>query len=264
MIEQNVGSTAFLMRANPLAKLVAVAVLTVALTLSLDWVSGTVVLLALALVYPLSGRSWRMLAQRGWPLLVAVLLAGWATALTASDSGATLLDLGYARVSQGSLASGIAITVRGLAFVWSAMMLVLTTDPSDLASALAQSWRLPARFVLGALAAMRLLGLMAEEWQTISMARRARGVGSTGGLVSRVSAYLGLGLALLISSVRRAARLAVTMEARGFGSNQRTWWHRYPVRVSDVALACGAIVVGVIAVLTAVSLGTWRLLGIRL
>ena len=74
----------------------------------------------------------------------------------------------------------------------------------------------------GTLAAMRLVGLMAEEWQTIGMARRARGVGARGSLGQRVKATLGQSFGLLVQAIRRASRLAVTMEARGFGGGRRT------------------------------------------
>ena len=104
------------------------------------------------------------------------------------------------------------------------------TDPTDLADALAQKARLPHRFVLGTLAAMRLVGLMAEEWQTIGMARRARGVGSHGSPLQRLRATLGQSFGLLVQAIRRASRLAVTMEARGFGSGQRTWARESPTR----------------------------------
>ena len=113
--------------------------------------------------------------------------------------------------------------IRGLAIALPAVLLMSCTDPTDLADALAQKAKLPHRFVLGTLAAMRLVGLMAEEWQTIGMARRARGVGSHGNPLQRLRATLGQSFGLLVQAVRRASRLAVTMEARGFGSAQRTW-----------------------------------------
>ena len=56
------------------------------------------------------------------------------------------------------------------------------TDPTDLADALAQVLRLPARFMLAALAATRLFGVMAAEWRSMSLARRARGLGDDGPL----------------------------------------------------------------------------------
>ena len=45
----------------------------------------------------------------------------------------------------------------------------------DLADALVQRWRVPARFAYGALAALRLLPLLSADWHMIGRARRARG-----------------------------------------------------------------------------------------
>ena len=70
---------------------------------------------------------------------------------------------------------------------------------------------------------MRLVGLMAEEWQTLGMARRARGVGAENRPVAQGRAIVGQAFGLLVQAIRRATRLAVTMEARGFGAGPRTW-----------------------------------------
>ena len=118
-------------------------------------------------------------------------MGGWSTAILAADSGAILLDAGIWSISEGSLELGLGFLLRGLAIALPAVLLMSCTDPTDLADALAQKAKLPHRFVLGTLAAMRLVGLMAEEWQTIGMARRARGVGSHGNPLQRLQGHPG-------------------------------------------------------------------------
>ncbi|WP_394940191.1 energy-coupling factor transporter transmembrane component T family protein [Psychromicrobium sp. YIM B11713] len=253
----------WLAEANPLSKLSAVFLLTLSLALSVDWVSGGIVLLCLLAVFPLSGVSWATLFRRIWPVIIALLLAAWGTALAAADSGRVLMDWGYLSISEGSLATGVAIGVRGLAIALPAAILVLTTDPSDLATALAQKWRLSPRFVMGTLAAMRLVGVMAEEWQTLSMARRARGVGASGSLFSRVKANLGQAMALLIQSVRRATRLAVTMEARGFGGKARTWARESSFSPRDLLILCYGVAVSALAIAVSVAWGAWNVVWAR-
>jgi energy-coupling factor transport system permease protein len=139
------------------------------------------------------------------------------------------------------------------------VLLMSCTDPTDLADALAQKARLPHRFVLGTLAAMRLVGLMAEEWQTIGMARRARGVGSRGTIVQRVKATLGQSFGLLVQAIRRASRLAVTMEARGFGGGSRTWARESTYSLLDAWVLAGGLLVAGLAVAAALSAGTWNM-----
>src|SRR5918995_1259948 len=148
------------------------------------------------------------LLTRANPLAkLAAAVGGWSTAILAPDSGRILLDVGIWSMSRGSLELGLGFMLRGLAIALPAVLLMSCTDPTDLADALAQKARLPHRFVLGTLAAMRLVGLMAEEWQTIGMARRARGVGSRGNPWQRVKATLGQSFGLLVQAIRRASRL---------------------------------------------------------
>ncbi|MDN3935497.1 energy-coupling factor transporter transmembrane component T [Arthrobacter sp. YD4] len=253
------GNRAVLARANPLAKFSGVVLVTVALALSIDWVSASVALVFEVLLFPLAGLTPALLWRRGWPLILAAALGGWSTAILAPDRGRILLDVGIWSISEGSLQLGLGFLLRGLAIALPAVLLMSCTDPTDLADALAQQAKLPHRFVLGTLAAMRLVGLMAEEWQTIGMARRARGVGSHGSPAQRARAMLGQSFGLLVQAVRRASRLAVTMEARGFGGARRTWARQARFTGLDVWVVLGGVVIAASAVAAAVAAGTWNM-----
>ena len=83
-------------------------------------------------------------------------------------------------MSEGSLALALATMIRVLAIALPAVVLFVTVDPTDLADGLAQVLKLPARFVLGALAALRLVGSSIDDWRALELARRARGVADRG------------------------------------------------------------------------------------
>ena len=251
-------STAWLARANPLAKLGAGIAVTVVLLVSVDWVSATVALVLECLLLPLAGLGVRTLLRRGWPILFAAVVGGYGTALLAPKTGELLLALGPVTFTSGSVAAGVAIALRGLAIALPGIMVLASTDPTDLADALAQKLRLPHRFVLGALAAMRLVGLLVAEWQTLGMARRARGVGGEPGFLSGLKASLGQSMALLVQAIRRASRLAVTMEAKGFGAGPRTWARESTFAPRDLAVVAGGVVIAAAAVGAAVVLGSWN------
>ncbi|GAA1346436.1 energy-coupling factor transporter transmembrane component T family protein [Arthrobacter roseus] len=255
----NPDNTALLTRANPLAKLIAVVLVTFTLAASIDWVSASVALALELLLLPLAGMSLVALARRGWPLAVAIILGGWSTAIVAEDSGAILLNLGYVDITEGSLTAAVAITARSFAVALPGILLMVSTDPTDLADSLAQQAKLPHRFVLGTLAAMRLIGLMIEEWRTLGMARRARGVGSMGSPWARFKANLSQAFGLLVQSIRRASRLAVTMEARGFGGEHRTWARKATYAGMDVVVVLGGVLVAGAAMAAAMHLNTWNL-----
>lgn len=251
-------SRAWLARTNPLAKLGAGMAITIVLLTSVDWVSSTMALALECALLPLAGLSVRMLLLRGWPILMAAVVGGYGTALLAPKTGELLLSLGPVTFTSGSLEAGIAIALRGLAIALPGIIVLASTDPTDLADALAQKLRLPHRFVLGALAAMRLVGLLVAEWQTLGMARRARGVGAEPGLLRGLKAQLGQAMALLVQAVRRASRLAVTMEAKGFGAGPRTWARESTFAPHDAWVVGGGVVIAAVSVGAAVVLGTWN------
>lgn len=245
-------------RRNALAKLIAVFLITAALVASIDVVSAGVVVLASLAALPLAGIRAGGLLRLMWPFALGAVVAAWGTALAAEESGAVLLDLGFTTISEGSLTLGLALGARAFAIVLPSVIIFSTTDPTDLADSLAQQLRLPARFVLGALAAMRLLGLLAEHWTTLGHARRARGVGAHGGARQRLRSTGSQAFGLLVQAIRMATRLAVTMESRGFGAGSRTWARPARFGAADLPVILGGALIGAAAVGAAVVAGTWN------
>lgn len=232
-------------RLNAGVKLLATLAITIALILVKDWVSAASILALELLALKLMGIHPLRLLGRFWPVLIGALLSGWSTALLVEKTGRTVFELGFILVTTDSLATGFALMLRGLAMVLPGLLLIATTDPTDIADSLAQTLRLPARFVLAALAALRLVSLMFTEWNTLGQARRARGLGGSANPVQAISAAMGQVFALLVQAIRRATRLSVTMEARGFGGTTRRSWARavrYSAGDAWFALGCIALV----------------------
>ncbi|GAA4352355.1 energy-coupling factor transporter transmembrane component T family protein [Angustibacter luteus] len=253
-------ATAPLARANPVAKLVASTVIAFGLLLSVDVVTAGTALVLELLVLPLAGLTLVALLRRSVVVLLGAVPAGVAAVLFGVDSGATLLDLGPISITEGSLASGVAISLRILAIGLPGIILLSTTDPTDLADGLAQVLRLPSRVTLAALAATRLLGVMAADWRSMSLARRARGLGGDGP-VGAVRAAAGQVFALLVLAIRRSTVLATTMESRGFGTDQpRTWARESRLHWVDVVVVLGSVVLIAVAIAAGVAAGTWHLL----
>lgn len=255
-----VAGRAAVARANPVAKVFVALVIPVVLVLTVDPVTAGVALLLECLALPWCGVAAAGLLRRGWIVLVGGVPAGVLTALVGTDSGPVLLGLGPVTVSRGSLLAGVAITLRVLAIGLPGVVLVATTDPTDLADGLAQVVRLPHRFVLSALAVLRLFGVVVEEWRTLAMARRARGL--EGGLsVAGVRVGFGMVFALLVLTLRRATVLATTMEARGFGvGRERTWARPSRLVRTDWVLMAGGLLLAALATLAGILAGSWHLL----
>jgi energy-coupling factor transport system permease protein len=198
---------AALARAQPLAKLGAAAILMTVLFLSADPITPGIVVLALLAAVPLTGLRARDLLARGWPLLLAALAVGILNTIFAPE-----------RPAGKSLVSGIGLGLRLLGIAMAGLLALATTDPTDLADALQQQLHLSPRVAIGTLAAVRLLPVMASEWQALAFARRARGVDAGRSPLAAARIAFTMLLALLVGAVRRATRLAMAMEARGFGT----------------------------------------------
>ena len=247
--------TGLLAAANPVARLLVALGAATVLVISVDPVSAGTALLLGAVLLPLAGARVRRLLVQAVPVLVAAPLAALTIALYGAPSGRTLLAAGLVHVTEGSLVLALATLLRLLAIGLGGIALLAGVDATRLADGLAQLLHLPSRFVLGALAAFRLFGLLGEDWRALALARRARGVADRG----RIRRSAGQAFGLLVLSVRRATVRATAMEARGFGGPARRTWAR-PSRFgrADLVLALGAAAVLAASVAAAVLAGTWH------
>lgn len=247
--------TGAMAQVNPVAKLGASALITVPLVLTLDVVSASVALLLELLLMPLAGLGWREFWRRTWLVWALAPLTGVTIALYGRTSGQVYVEWLAVRISDGSLELALATTIRVLAIALPSVVLFATVDPTDLADGLSQILRLPARFVLGALAGLRMVGLFLDDWRALELARRARGVADRG----RVRRFLGMAFALLVLSIRRGSKLATAMEARGFGADApRTWARESHFGGREWALMAVGAAIAAIALVAAVATGSWN------
>ncbi len=247
--------TGALARTNPVTRLLVAIGFAVVLVLSVDVVSaGTALVLGGALLL-VAGVVPRGLVLRMVPVAIVAPIAGLGIALYGAASGAVLLDWGFVHVTEGSVQLGLATFLRVLALGVCGIGLLGGIDATRLADGLAQLLHLPSRFVLGALAAFRLFGLLGQDWRALSLARRARGVADRG----RLRRFAGQAFALLVLSVRRGGVLATAMEARGFGGQGgRTWARPSRLGAPDAVLVVAAAVVLGIAVTASLLTGAWH------
>ncbi|PWC03978.1 energy-coupling factor transporter transmembrane component T family protein [Agromyces badenianii] len=240
---------------NPVTRLAAAMLLTTPLLLTVDWVSAAVALVVQLVLFALAGVTPSVLVARTWPILIAAPIAGLSMLLYGRPEGTEYWSFWLARITDGSIELAVAVMVRVLAIGLPAVLLFMNVDPTELADGLAQVARLPSRFVLGALAGARLVGLFIEDWRAMGLSRRARGIGDHGA----VRRFATMAFALLVLAIRRGSKLATAMEARGFGSDQpRTWARDSRVGRLDVVLLAMAIAIALLAIGCAVWAGTFH------
>ena len=245
---------------NPVAKLLTALLIALALVLSVDWVSAlTALVLELVLIAALGVRLRPFLIRTG-VIAVGAGLTALTILLYGQSSGTVHWHFLLVTVSDGSIALSVATFLRVLAIALPSVFLFLDVDPTELADGLGQVLRLPARFVLGALAGLRLVGLLGQDWQYLGHARRARGVADH----ARLRRTAGQAFALLVFAVRRGSKLATAMEARGFGAYPtRTWARPSPFGRREIALIVAGLTIAVTSVSVSVATGAWNFIGTR-
>jgi energy-coupling factor transport system permease protein len=109
-----------------------------------------------------------------------------------------------------------------------------------------------------------LLPLLSSDWALIRRARRARGIDAgklPQALAGSAVLFASSVYALLVAAVRRATRLALAMDSRGFASANRRTAARVPVlRTRDWALVAATAATVTAANLAALMTGTWHAL----
>ncbi|TFB46487.1 energy-coupling factor transporter transmembrane component T family protein [Cryobacterium tagatosivorans] len=244
-----------ILRVNPVAKLAAALLLAGVLVLTIDWVSALVALACELVLFFWAGLSPRTFFLRTLPVWLAAPAAALTTLLYGQSAGAEYWQFGLIHITDGSIDLAVATLLRVLAIGLPSVVLFVTVDPTDLADGLGQVVRLPARFVLGGLAGLRLIGLLLEDWRALERARRARGIADRG-VIRRLA---GQAFALLVLSIRRGSKLATAMEARGFGAPiARSWARPSTFGAREVALIGLGLFVGALAVTVSVATGSWN------
>ncbi|WP_072313734.1 energy-coupling factor transporter transmembrane component T family protein [Agrococcus sp. Marseille-P2731] len=241
-------------RVNPVTPFLAAVVYSIPMLLTIDVVSAAIALGAWLVVLALAGIRPRTVLRRTWPLLIAAPLSGVSMLLYAEPGGRIHAQIWIAIISDQSIELALAIVLRVLAIGMPILVALVGVDPTRLADGLAQVARLPHRFVLAALAGVRLFGVLGEDWRQISLARRARGLGDTGAIRRALQSAF----ALLVVALRRGGTLATAMEARGFGGPERTWARPSTVGRADAALLLLVVVVTALAIGVSLATGAFR------
>ena len=150
--------------------------------------------------------------------------------------------------------AGATAGLRIAFFVLPGVYLATYLDPSTLGDHLVQRLRLPARPVIAATAALQQFENLARHWQQLRRSRRMRGIDGGRSPAVRGKQFAALVFELLIHTVRKAGRMTVAMEARGFSSTRaarprRTWAEPAPWHVADSILLAAAVTVAFVPAL---------------
>ena len=244
-----------LAQANPLALFAGALAPAVALLSTIDVVSASVALGLMLACLPLITRGVPRLAIRMLPVGLASVLSAVTIALYGQSSGEVFFEWGLVVVSEGSLFLALATALRILAIGGPAVILFSQVDATRFADALSQQARLPENFVVGGLAGLRLLEVVAGDREVRGWMMRARGMGDTG-LARRV---ISTAFTIFVLAIRRSHTLAMAMEARAFGLHRSRTHYRtsvFPPR--DYLWLAGGVAIGALSLTAALLTGSFN------
>jgi energy-coupling factor transport system permease protein len=245
-----VPGSSFLHRLNPSIKLLAVVIVTVAITFVFDIVTPLVFLAASLLLLIIVGRiSPRYVLVSIAPFVLVALGFVFLYAIFGPNTGPnTIVAIGPVKVSREGVLLGVSVGLRVLFLISTSLLFIATTEPGDLVLSLVQQARLNYKLAFAMLVAYRFIPIFAEEYANIRAAARVRGVGTGSGPLDAVRSLRRDAVPLLAGAIRRSERLALAMDSRAFGAfPTRTYRRTLTVKASDW-LFLGAVIAGSAAI----------------
>lgn len=234
------GNLRFLYRLNPLAKFAAPLPAMVYLIIARDVATPLVFfVIALTLLFigtrvPPKLALALLVGMPAFAVIMAVSFGLW-TDPAQVDRSVVLVQLGDFRFYGGSLETGLATSLRLVALLSLTLIAGLSTTGPDLVRSMVQQLHVPYRIGYTALAAFRFVPRFGHELQVIRSAHRVRGMTGGRGPIAATRRYLGYVVPLLAGAIRHAERVALSMDARGFGAHPtRTERYLVPFRARDV------------------------------
>jgi energy-coupling factor transport system permease protein len=214
---------------DPRVKLAA----TIGFSVFILWVNPLLAFIAgiaLLFVALASGIRLRIIGQAVKPLLFFIVLIFLVHVLF--DKGGLMIKIPFCGISLSlaGLQQGFFVVWRFLCLIVAAVLLTMTTAPSQMIAAIKYFLRplnllqVPVNDIALMISlALRLMPILLTEKERIETAQKARGYNlRRSGFVVKFKAFLSLILIVLLGVFRRADELAMAMEARNYQRGERT------------------------------------------
>lgn len=253
MLEHWQRHSGFLQQVNPILKLLSLLLVIAAMVAVFDpWTPFAVVVLTIILLRGLGGIPLKVIGLFLLPFSLFALSFVWISVLFPRERGTDILfQLWFVPVAMENVLTGIALGLRSLVFALWSLLFVLTTEPTKLMLGLVQHCKLPPRFGYGMMAAYRFIPLFRQELNQIRAAHQIRGMGEAKSLRGRWEQLKRYAIPLLAGAIRKAERIAIAMESKGFdGSRERSYyrriaWTKYDLLYGMLLLVVVASIFGV-------------------
>jgi energy-coupling factor transport system permease protein len=166
--------------------------------------------------------------------------------------GRTLIVLipgtNYLRITDRGVTDSLAMGIRIMAIASSFPLLLATTQVKDLVVMLVEKLKIPYTYAFMFITTLRFIPTFMNEMDQIIQAQcsRAHRLDSRN-FITKFFSVCPLAIPLMVTSVKKAERLAISMETRGFGVGKRTYLHRQQFTAADIGAGLALLLVGVVA-----------------
>ncbi len=220
-----------------------------------DWKFAYLIVLPIAAVLALvDGKIVPFAKKVILALIVFVLFIFLFKIVLDQTSTPVLLDLGFLKVTEQALIDALNQTSLLIVLVATVLLFFETTQMEELMLAL-QKMKMSHMVSYIVLSTFQLIPDMTKKSKVIMQAQQARGIETEGSVVRRMKAFFPSLGPLIISSIADVEDRAVTLEVRGFSSdNKKTSLRQMEKNTIDT------IVTGVLLALTVVVI-VWRVIG---
>lgn len=135
------------------------------------------------------------------------------------------------------LSLSLVMSLRMLGTVSTIPILMMTTPMTDIVVVMVEKMKFPFKYAFMFITALRFIPTFIEEMDQILQAQMSRGYHSdTRNPFKKLVIIVPLAVPLLVSSIKKTEKMAISMEVRGFGAGPRSHYREIKMKSTDVAV----------------------------
>lgn len=140
----------------------------------------------------------------------------------------------FGKVTDIGLNMSLVMSFRMVATVSAIPIMMMTTPMTDLVVVLVEKLKIPFKYAFMFITALRFIPTFMSEMEQILQAQMSRGYQSdTKNPFKKIVIVIPLAIPLLVSSIKKTEKMAISMEARGFASGPRSSYRKVVMNYQD-------------------------------
>lgn len=141
------------------------------------------------------------------------------------------------KITDIGLDLSLVMSFRMVATVSAIPILMMTTSMTDMVVVLVEKLKIPFKYAFMFITALRFIPTFMGEIEQILQAQMSRGYHSdTKNPFKKIVIVIPLAIPLLVSSIKKTEKMAISMEVRGFASGPRSYFRKIVMRKADYAV----------------------------